>query len=88
MTDIKATVTLMVDVSLRVDESVVDRMLSAEWQSHFYTLPDREQALRFLAYAMGVNNDRLSQMDGFADLPDEQGSAHVSNVSLFDVEYQ
>ena len=59
-------------IDLDVDESVIQRMMSEEWQSSFYSFYDEEDAAEWLcSNLMGSN---LSDIDGFADMDDNLAS--------------
>lgn len=48
----KATVDVRTTIEVDYDDAVVDEIMSAEWQSHFYTFRTREQAIAWLAWVV------------------------------------
>ena len=55
---------------VRIDEPVF-AAVDDEWRSHFYDLYSREEIAKHIAYNLVVYRIGLSQMDGWANLPDE-----------------
>lgn len=72
----KFTVEFQATLELEIDESVIERGLSAEWQSVYYKFETPEEVAKHIAYNMVVNRAGLSEFDGFADLDDGQAKAN------------
>lgn len=67
---VTATVTYRVVIN---NEDVVRRCTENVdgWQDDFYMLKTRADVLQHLAYNLGLHDLRLSQLEGWADLPDD-----------------
>lgn len=61
--------TFELGVSVALDQRVID-VVNDEWRSQFYDLYTAQAIAEHIAYNMAKGR-RLSQMDGFANLPDE-----------------
>lgn len=59
----------VVEVSLEVEDDVIERTQSEPWQDTLYDL-DEAGAVEMLARCVGILGWRLSRLDGWADLPD------------------
>lgn len=92
----KYEVGLYMTVEVEVnDQSVIDRCVdnhddsgvsqpdergSGGWRNTFYKLDTEEKVLEMLAYNFGVRDSRLSQLDGWADLPDSAATGSVIHI--------
>lgn len=54
------------------------------WRDHFYDLTTIQDVAEHLAWNLGIRGDRLSNLDGFADLPDNAATAEM----VGDVDYE
>lgn len=70
------------------DQNVVDRCVNNEngWRDSLYPLETEDQVYEHLAYNFAVNHARLSQLDGWADLPDSAASGRVEDTECEVVE--
>lgn len=57
--------------TLELDEKVIDAV-DDDWRAHIYKLVTPEEIAQHIAYNFVVNGARLSQLDGWADQPDER----------------
>lgn len=55
--------------TVEIDDAVCKSVLTDEWRADFYPIRDREQVAEHVAFNL-VRGSKLSQLDGFADLPD------------------
>jgi hypothetical protein len=55
---------------IELDQKVIDAVTD-EWRSMFYKLNTPEEIAAHIAYNMVINNAKLSDLDGWADQPDE-----------------
>lgn len=62
-------VKFLVDVKIKINQAVIAQV-DDEWKKMFYDLDSSEEIVEHVAYNL-LQGRRLSQMDGFADLPDE-----------------
>ena len=62
-------VKFLVDVKIKINKVVIAQV-DDEWKKTFYDLDLSEEIVEHVAYNL-LQGRRLSQMDGFADLPDE-----------------
>lgn len=58
---------LTIDIHVEFDD---DLMPDEEWRSVFYPIHTIKDLAEHLAWNFGINNARLSDLDGFADRPD------------------
>lgn len=54
---------------IEIDESVI-KAVDQDWRDSFYPYDTPEEIAEHIGHNMLVNNLTLSQMDGFANLPD------------------
>ena len=83
MPDRKFHINLVIDCDIILDEEVINRV-DDEWRSQFYHLTSAHDIAGHIAYNLVVNNLRLSQLDGWADMKDLQAviiSDEVSELS-------
>ena len=80
MTDRKFRVKLVIDCDIVLDEAVINRV-DDEWRSQFYNLTSAGDVAEHIAYNLVVNNTRLSQLDGWADMKDLQAAIISDSVS-------
>jgi len=66
---VEITATVVIDL----EEAVID-VVDDEWRSHLYNLKTPEEIAEHIAYNMIVNGAKLSQLDGWADQPDENAT--------------
>lgn len=64
----KFPIKAVVDATLELDQIVFDTV-DDEWRSCFYDLQTEEDIVNHIGYNMLHNGLCLSEMDGFADLP-------------------
>ncbi len=76
----KFYVTLKVDVTLLLNEDVID-IVDDGWRSAFYDLHTPKDIASHIAYNMVANEIELSQMDGWADMSN-------GNAVLFSQEWE
>lgn len=69
------------EVTVDVEQSVIDRCLTAEWQSTFYPMRDAEDLAGHLAFNL-IQGRPLRSLDGFADLP--ESSVYVARIDTDD----
>ncbi len=55
--------------TIELDDAVIDAV-DDEWRQELYDLNTPEEIAEHIAYNLIVNNSRLSQLDGWADQPD------------------
>ncbi len=67
--DYKINVTFMVSTTLKINPAVFEQV-DDEWRSMFYNLETPSEIVEHITYNL-LRGVTLSQMDGFADLPDE-----------------
>lgn len=63
-------VKLMADAIIELDDAVI-AAVDNDWRDQFYNLVTSQQVAKHVAYNLIVNNAKLSQLDGWADQPDE-----------------
>ena len=80
MADRKFRVKLVIDCDIILDEAVINRV-DDEWRSQFYNLTSASDVAEHIAYNLVVNNARLSQLDGWADMKDLQAAIISDSVS-------
>ena len=80
MADRKFRVKLVIDCDIILDEEVINRV-DDEWRSQFYSLTSANDIAEHIAYNLVVNNARLSQLDGWADMKDLQAAIISDSVS-------
>lgn len=68
-------------VTVDVDQSVIDRCLTEEWQRTFYPMRDPEDLAGHLAFNLAQGRS-LGSLDGFADLP--ESSVYVAEIDTDD----
>lgn len=64
-----AEVTFNVTVRLSFEDEVLSRTQTDDWKDTCYDL-DEDEAVEMLARCIGIQGWSLSQLDGWADLPD------------------
>lgn len=69
---------------VELDQIVIDAV-TEEWRSMFYNLHTPKQIAEHIAYNLIVNNARLTQLDGWANLSDDM--AVLIKHPLFEEEY-
>ncbi len=69
--DVTFTVSVLLTVN---DEDALDRVQTEEWRNSLYDL-DEKGAVEMLARCIGIQGWRLSNLDGWADMPDEAVTA-------------
>jgi len=62
-------VTFMVSTTLKINHAVLDQV-DDEWRSMFYNLNTPSEVIEHITHNL-LQGMRLSQLDGFANLPDE-----------------
>jgi hypothetical protein len=67
--DYKINVTFMVSTTVKINP-VVFSHVDDEWRSMFYNLVTPSEVIEHIAYNL-LQGFKLSQMDGFANFPDE-----------------
>lgn len=73
------------EVAVDVEQSVIDRCLTAEWQSTFYPMRDAEDVAGHIAFNLAQGRS-LCSLDGFADLPERSVYvAHIDTDDSFEV---
>jgi hypothetical protein len=78
-------VTFIVTAEIALDEKVIS-VVDDEWRGTFYNLHDIEDIAEHIAYNMVKNEVRLSQIDGWADQPDENAKLLGEEWHLDEVE--
>jgi hypothetical protein len=73
------------ECTLEIDDEVLDRV-DDEWRSHLYNLDTDEDVVEHLAHNIVANSRRLSDLDGWADLPDSMVRVRDSGTYLYFVE--
>lgn len=78
MPRIEVTVTCVFDITIN-NPNVIDRCVNNEdhWRETFYDLDTPEKVLEHLAVNMGFRDWRFSQLEGWADLPDDAVSLNI-----------
>jgi hypothetical protein len=66
------------DAEIELDQKVIDQV-DDDWRKCFYNLETPEQIAKHIAYNLVINNYRLSQLDGWADLDD-----NMADIITFD----
>jgi hypothetical protein len=56
--------------TIQLDERVIDAVTD-EWRSNFYNLHTPEEIAQHIAYNIVIHKWKLSDLDGWADMPDE-----------------
>ena len=64
----KLDLNILTRVKMTIDDEVIERCLSEEWQSDFYHFDKAEDVFEHLAYNLIVHKRKLTMLDGFADL--------------------
>lgn len=80
MADRKFRISMTIDCDIILDEDVINRV-DDEWRSQFYNLTSANDVAEHIAYNLVVNNARLSQLDGWADMKDLQAAIISDSVS-------
>jgi hypothetical protein len=78
----KPTVLMEAQVEISIkDRDVIERVTGPggdEWRSQLYNLRTEDDVLNHLAYnAVAGNVERVNQLDGWADLPDDAATMQV-----------
>lgn len=63
-------VKLMVDAIIELDDAVI-AAVDSDWRDQFYNLVTPQQIAKHVAYNLIANNANLSQLDGWADQPND-----------------
>jgi len=66
------------NVIIELDEKVID-VVDDEWRSQLYNLETPEDIAEHVAYNL-IQGSRLSQLDGWADQPDENARIVQNNM--------
>lgn len=64
----------LIEISTLFTMELSDKVLNAvddKWREQFYNFKTPEEIAQHIAYNMVINNAKLSQLDGFADQPNE-----------------
>ena len=80
MADRKFHIIMEIDCDIILDEEVINRV-DDEWRTQFYNLTSANEIAGHIAYNLVVNNFRLSQLDGWADMKDLQAAIISDDVS-------
>lgn len=72
------TVQLTGEAVVELDDAVIT-VVDDEWRAALYDLHGADEIAKHVAYNLIVNNLKLSQMDGWADQPDD--NARVVTVA-------
>jgi hypothetical protein len=56
--------------TVEIDDQAI-QVVDDDWRESLYNLRTPEEIARHIAYNLIVNNARLSQLDGWADQPDD-----------------
>lgn len=56
--------------NIEIEDEVI-KAVNDEWRETFYSLISPQQVAEHIAYNIIVNDARLSQLDGFANFPDD-----------------
>ena len=57
-------------VRLRIEDAVINDVLTDEWRADFYPLHNPQQVADHIGYNLLVNHREVSSLDGFADRED------------------
>ena len=57
-------------VCIELQDAVID-VVNDEWRSHCYNLRTPKEIAEHLAYNIVINDAKLSQLDGWADQPND-----------------
>lgn len=82
MTDRRFHIEWIVDCEIVLDEEVINRV-DDEWRNVLYNLRTPTEIAEHIAYNLVMNNARLSQLDGWADMKDTQ--AKLISDDIFDM---
>lgn len=66
----KFSVIIETEVEIEVKDAVID-VVDDEWRKQLYDLNGVEEIVEHVALNMVVNNAKLSQLEGWADQPDD-----------------
>lgn len=80
--DVSGTVSAVV----RVHPDVFKAVLTDEWRLRFYSFHTERDVVEHLAYNLMHNRFRLSELDGFADMPDSHAILVNGFIDFFDWE--
>lgn len=81
----KFDVELKTTVTIELDDAVI-AAVDDEWRKQLYDLKTPEQIACHIAYNLVVNSAKLSQLDGWADQPDE--NARIIDGPHWDTEIE
>lgn len=79
-------ITLTVTVTLDIEDEVIARALTAEWQGNFYQMDRVDDVFEMLAWNIGCREIGLSRLDGWADMPDSAAVVVDLDCVIDDVE--
>ncbi len=79
----KFLVSWTVECEIEVDDEVIDRV-DDDWRKHLYDLKTPLEIAEHLACNLVMNNARLSQLDGWADMKDSQARLIYDDIILTD----
>lgn len=80
----KFLVTVSKTVELELDDAVI-KAVDDDWRANFYALYDDIDIAEHIGYNMLCNDASLSQLDGWADQPNENARI-VSTDNSWDIE--
>jgi hypothetical protein len=66
---------------IEIDSEVI-RAVSKDWRKRFYELETPGEIAEHLAFNMLVNGRKLSQLDGFADLPNDAATIPADDIEI------
>ncbi len=81
----KFLVTWTVECELELDDEVINRV-DDEWRKALYDLRNESDIAEHIAYNLVMNNARLSQLDGWADMNDSQARATDTTLVEWNVD--
>ena len=64
------TVQFQIDVEVEIDPIVIDRAFTDDWQDSYYDFFEEREVVEHLTSNIVFQGRQLSQLDGWADLPD------------------
>jgi hypothetical protein len=61
---------------IEIDDEVIE-VVNNEWREQFYNLRSEAEIVEHVAYNLLVNKWQLSQLDGWADQPDDNATVTI-----------
>ena len=81
-------VDLRIELTVSLEDDVVNVIDDPDWHEAFYDLNTPKEIAGHIAYNYVVNRRNLSQLDGWADQPDSNARVRLLDVHIDTDEYK